>query len=262
MSDRIWRAWSRRRIGDYVASETSIEFLPDVRRVAGQVPVVFCHGLLGTAADLRKGKTATQLKAIAEIAETVVLAADLGGVITWGNDTVVLPTTGRIDVLVAKAAVNLSTRTDKVFICGESMGVVNATNWSWRQPTRVAGMWLRAPITRFQETHNRLLDPALGQTGIPATMESAYTNIAGLSAAYPTHDPAVAANLAILASLGSRTRLDATADDVIVPATSPVLYANQTGAELHMHPGDHAANIDTPIEEVAEWVRSMIRANS
>lgn len=258
---RVWRASTRRRIGAYVASETSIEYRSSLRLPRGQVPIIYCHGLLSPTSLLRTLTYAERFRAIAELAGPVIVA-DLGGLITWGNDTVVAPTTGRIDVLIAWAGTNLGTRTDKVVIAGESMGSVAALNWAWRNPVKVAGLWIRAPITRLQETHNRLLDPALGQTGIPASMEAAYTNIAGLSAAYPTHDPAVLANLTILAALGRKTRVDATSEDEIVPSTSPVLYANQTGAELHMRPGNHAANLDTPVLEVAQWMRSTIAANS
>lgn len=263
MTTRLWRAYSTRRVGAYVASETQIEYKSALRSPAGLVPIIYCHGLLASAVDLRKTSYVPRFKAIAELAGPV-LVADLGGLATWANDLVVLASTGRIDTLITWAGTNLGTRTDKVFLAGESMGSLAALNFAWRQPTRIAGLWLRAPITRMQELHNRLLGhPTL--SGIPASMETAYTNIAGLSAAYPTHDPADPANTTaqgVLASWGSRIRLDATADDEVVPSTEPVLFANTYGTELHMRPGDHAANLDTPIVEVAEWIAATIAANS
>lgn len=263
MTSRLWRAYTTRRVGAYVASETQIEYKSSLRSSAGRVPIIYCHGLLAAAADLRKTSYVPRFGAIAELAGPV-LVADLGGLATWANDTVVAVTTGRIDVLIAWAGTNLGTRTDKVFIAGESMGSLAALNWAWRNPTRCAGIWLRAPITRMQELHNRLLGhPTL--SGIPSTMETAYTNIAGLSAAYPTHDPADPANTTahgVLTSFGGRTRLDATSEDEVVPSTEPILYANTYGAELHMRPGDHADNTITPITEVAEWIATTIDANS
>lgn len=265
VSKRVWRAWTRRRVGAYVASETSIEYLSSLRSPAGQVPIIYCHGLLSTAAMLRHAVYTERFKAIAEVTGCPLIVADLGGVITWANDTIVAPTTGRIDVLIAWAGTNLGTRTDKVVIAGESMGSLSALNWAWRNVTKVAAVWVRAPITRMQETHNRLLGhPTLA--GIPASMEAAYTNIAGLTAAYPTRDPADPANTtghAGLRSLARRTRLDATSEDEVVASTEPVLFRNTyPGVELHMRPGDHAANLHTPTIEVADWMRSMIIANS
>lgn len=261
---RVWRAWSRRRVGAYVASETSIEYHSSLRSSTRLVPIIYCHGLLQPTSDLRAEVYSERFKAIAELAGPVI-CADLGGLVTWANDTVVAPTTGRIDALITWAGTNLGTRTDKVVIAGESMGSLAALNWAWRNVTRCAGIWLRAPITRMQETHNRLLGhPTL--SGIPATMEAAYTNIAGLTAAYPTHDPADPANTAGRAALGTladRTRLDATADDEIATSASAILYRNTfLGSQLYMRPGTHADNVHTPIADVAEWLRSTIGANS
>lgn len=262
MTARLFRAYSTRRVGAYVASETHVEFKSSLRDITGMVPIIYAHGLLGTANDMRKAPTSQRLLAIAERAGPV-FAADLGGGVTWANDTVVA-SGGRIDQLITYAG-TLGCRTDKVIIGGESMGSLAALNWAWRNVTKVAAVWVRAPITRMQETHNRLLGhPTL--SGIPATMEAAYTNIAGLTAAYPTHDPADPANStgrAGLTSLARRTRMDATANDEIVPATEPILYRNSyPGVDLHMRPGDHASNLYTPIAEVAEWMRAMLEANS
>ena len=262
MTAHLYRAYTTRRIGSYVAAETHIEFKSSLQDVTRQVPIIYCHGLLGTANDMRKTSTAIRLLAIAERAGPV-FAGDIGGLVTWGNDTVVAAG-GRIDQLVTFAG-TLGCRTDKVFVGGESMGSVAALNWAWRNPTKVAGIWVRAPITRMQETHNRLLGhPTL--SGIPASMEAAYTNIAGLTAAYPTHDPADPANITaqgVLRSLAGRTRMDATSEDEIVLSTEPILYARTyPGVHLHIRPGDHASNLDTPIEDVADWIATTIRANS
>lgn len=247
------RAAGVRRFGAYVASEWSVEITPVWRSTTRAVPFVWCHGfqLLGSAGlTARAYPYWPQLSKIAHAAGCVILSADLGGSATWANDTAI----ARIDTLISWAASNLGTRTDRVFIGGESMGSLLALNWAWRNPVKVAGIWVRAPITRMREFHD--LNPG----GLAATMEAAYTNLAGLIAAYPTHDPAQ--NMGALGGLGYKTRLDATASDELIVSTAPILYQRQTGCHLEMRPGTHGDNLYGPWDEIAEWVAATIAANA
>lgn len=250
------RASSIRRFGVYAASEWQVDIFPTWRSATRAVPFIWCHGfqlLPNAGLAVRATPYWERFAAIAAAAGCVICSADLGGSSTWSNDTAI----ARINTLITHLNSNLGTRTDKVFIGGESMGSGLALNWAWRNPVKVAGIWVRAPITRMQSFHDR------NGGGLAASMEAAYTNLAGLTAAYPTHDPAVAANLATLTGLGNRTRLDAVANDEFIPSTDPILYQIQTGCELNMMPtGGHAGNLFTPVDEVAEWVRATITANA
>lgn len=250
-------AWSWRRVGAYTAGELQIEIYPGTTSPVGKVPIIFCHGfsLLSQPAAVIGGTPYYErFGLIAEITGCPVVAADLGGN-TWANSTA----RTLIGTLRTWLGANIGARTDKFGIAGESMGSILAANMAWRAPTECVALWLRAPIVAVEMFYDVNLVP---NPGLTASMDAAYTNHAGLVAAYPSIDPAVAANRSILASLGPRTRVDYTTDDQFIAPEIPGAYVTETGADGHVGPGDHDANLWTPHVEVAEWFGRMIRANA
>lgn len=251
---RIPDAWSWKRTDAYTAGELQIEIYPNARKATGRVPIIWCHGfsLLTQPASVVSGTPYWErLALIAEYTGCPVVAADLGGN-AWANSA----SRTLFGTLRTWLGANIGCRTDKFAVGGESMGVLLAANMAWRDPVACVALWMRAPIVAMETFHDA--NPG----GLAASMEAAYTNLAGLVAAYPTVDPAVAANRAILQSLGPRTRIDYRSDDEFIDPTILESYATQTGCLAYARRGDHEANLFTDQVGVAEWFESMIRANA
>lgn len=242
------------RFAVYQAAEWQVEITSSWRRARRQMPILWFHGFGVDGRVVRRGVAggpsgAVYYDGLSQLADrlgTCLISADYGGINTWSNDTAI----ARVATMLAWANTNLGTRTDRYIVGGESMGTLLALNIAWRNVAKIAAIFLRGPITRMQAFHD--LNPALG-----AFMEAAYTNLAGLVAAYPTHDPAQ--NMFALASLGPVTRLDATRDDELIPATWATDYATATGALARLHPGTHADNTRIDHAEVAEWLADVTR---
>jgi pimeloyl-ACP methyl ester carboxylesterase len=241
----------------YSANELQIEIYANSTSAAGKVPIIFCHGftlLAHPAAGVAATPDWERFGMIAEITGCPVVAADFGGN-TWANPTA----RGLVGTLRTWLGANIGARTDKFGIAGDSMGSLLAANIAWRDPVACVALWMRSPIVAAQVFHDHV---AVVEPGLAASMESAYTNLAGLVAAYPSMDPAVTANRSILASLGSRTRVDYSTDDELISPDVVDQYVADTGALGVVRPGGHSANLYTPPVLVAEWFRDLIRANA
>lgn len=238
-----------RRIGAYTGGELQIEIWPANNNAVGRIPILFFHGfsLITNPCQIVAGEPYwDRLATIAAVTGSPVVAADFGGN-TWAN------TTAR--TLVATMRTYLGTlglRTDKFFASGESMGSLLAMLMAWTDPVACVGYWVRASIVAAQTFHDA--NPG----GLASSMEAAYTNLAGLVAAYPTMDPSNATNRTKLATFGQRGRIDWTDEDEFIDPSIPAAYAPQVGAIGVQRHGDHAANLYTPTLEVAEWIRGVI----
>lgn len=241
------------RFGVYQASEWQVEITASWRTSRRQMPIVWFHGFGVDGRVVRRG-TATipgatyydRLSLLAERLGTVLVSADFGGVSTWANPTAQT----RFATMMTWLGTNLGVRTDRYILAGESMNSLLALNLAWRNWSKVAALWLRGPITRMQAFHDL-------NAGLGAFMEAAYGNLAGLVAAYPTHDPVQ--NMAALVTLGPVTRLDFTAGDEFIPATWAPEYAAATGALARLHPGTHEDNTRFDHAEVADWLADVTR---
>jgi hypothetical protein len=245
-------AWSRREVGLYQAGEAQVEIYPSGAGPTGRIPIIFCHGfsLLTFPSHAVTGEPYPErLGLIAERTGCPVIAADLGGNL-WGNTTA----RTRFSTLRTWLGANRGLRTDKFFVAGESMGSILALQQAWTNPVACVGYWVRAPIVAMQTFHDA--NPG----GLAASMETAYTNLAGLVAAYPTVDASVVANRVALSTFGQRGRIDWTDEDEFIDPDIPAAYAPLVGAIGVQRHGDHAANLWTPVEPVADWIASVIAA--
>jgi pimeloyl-ACP methyl ester carboxylesterase len=252
VSALVPEAWSRKETGLYQAGEMQVEVWPNGEGAAGKIPIIFCTGfsLLAQPAAIVTGEPYPQrLGYIAERTGCPVVCADLGGNL-WANTTA----RTRFSTLRTWLGANRGLRTDKFFVAGESMGSILALLMAWTNPVACVGYWVRAPIVAVETFHDA--NPG----GLAASMEAAYTNLAGLVAAYPTIDPNVAANRLALATFGQRGRIDWTDEDDFIAPTIPQTYAPQVGAIGVQRHGDHDANLRTPVEPIADWIASVIEA--
>jgi hypothetical protein len=98
--------------------------------------------------------------------------------------------------------------------------------------------------------------------GLTASMDTAYTNHAGLVAAYPTIDSDTVANRLAMATYGERGRIDWTDEDEFISPAIPQAFARSVGAIGVQRHGNHDANLYTPVEAVADWIAGVIDAGA
>lgn len=216
----------------------------------GAVPVVYCHGLLGTGVDPTwrdQTKAADDFRPIAAWGHPVIVA-NLAGAATWGNQASV----DAIGHILAWAAQAHGTRTDKVVLAAESMGALTALNWAARYPDRVAALWLRVPCLGLEWTRNNV-------AAFTASIDAAYGGSVSQSE-YDTYDPM--RNTTVLRTLRDRARVWATAADEFFPLATTTAFAGQLGFPIDVIGGAHAAGYDTPPYTVAEWLDRTIRTTS
>lgn len=243
--------WSLRWFGGYRAGEDVLVIRDREISAVDQVPMIWCHGFLGTAASSRQAAVFDDLAAVAALGYPV-FCGDLFSGNTWGIDEVV-DASGAIDDLISWAGTTFGCRTDKVIVAGESMGTVDGFNWAWRNADKVAAAWFRGPFTDLEAFHDR-------DAGFGALIETAYGSEAAYEAALPTHDPAQ--NLGELTELADRTWLWYALSDELIPAAEVESFADATGVPVKSIAGMHAALQGTPVDVVAAWIHRTVLANS
>lgn len=146
-----------------------------------------------------------------------VYCGDLGGTQTWGNATSVTASVAALDVLDTET-------TGTPLAVGFSMGATSVLNTAWRNTTRIGRMALVVPVLDLQDIHDN------NRGGWAASLEAAYTNLAGLQAAYASRSPVlrVADTIALGVDLGIWY---STNDPVCLPAITED-WAGDVGAEL------------------------------
>ncbi len=215
---------------------------------AGAVPVIYCHGVLGTGVDAAwrdETKAADDFRPICAWGHPVFVP-NVGGASTWGNQTAV----DAITSIVSWAASAYGTRTDKVAVAAESMGALAALNWAVQNPAKVAAVWLRVPCLGLQWTHDNV--PTFS-----GLIDAAYGGSVS-EGEYDTYDPI--RNTETVRRFRHRARIWATADDEFFPLAVTAGFASQLGIDLEVIGGTHADGYDTPPFLVAQWLDHTIRS--
>lgn len=208
-------------VGRYHTGEGDLVITPTVYAGGGPL-VIVCPGLTGTAAGYSPPAVRRDLDILAA-SGCVVIVGDLGGGNTWGLDTVVHPTTGRIAELRTYAANTWDADTTRMALLGDSMGGMNALGYTWRAPANVKAVGLRVPVVAADALHDR--DP----TGIGALIDTAYGGTAAWEADKANRDPSATANAAAIAAIAERVRIwHSTTDPVVLPADIAA-YSTATG---------------------------------
>jgi pimeloyl-ACP methyl ester carboxylesterase len=233
---------------DVTGTEDVTVFTGRTTPTTGAVPVIYCHGVLGTGTDaawLDNTIAGDDLRPIAAWGHPVFVP-NLGGASTWGNQTSIDAVTS----ILTWAATAYGTRTDYVALAGESMGALTALNWAIQNPAKVAALWLRVPCLGLEWTRNNV-----GLfTGL---IDSAYGGSVS-QAEYDTYDPM--RNTDTVRRFRNRARIWATAQDEFFPLTITAGFAGQLGIDLEVIGGTHADGYDTPPFLVAEWIDQTIRS--
>jgi pimeloyl-ACP methyl ester carboxylesterase len=185
----------------------------------GRCGVVLCHGANGTAGDWINAAGSAKAASTLAAAGFTMVAADLGGVQTYGNDTAVAAVEAARLLLVSLGC------GPKVALLGGSMGNLTSFAYARAYPTRVAGIIGVMPASDINDLrdNDRLGSRSLIDTAWGVTYPSALP-----TRAVPL-DPA---NLALTAGIGYHAYYS-TADTVVIPSTVTALAA-ATGGTAHV----------------------------
>jgi pimeloyl-ACP methyl ester carboxylesterase len=240
--------------GRYVAAENDLVITAPTYKSGGPL-CILCHGAGQTPANYAPQSASYDLDYLAWIG-FVVMVADLGGINTWGLDTVVHPSTGRIQALRTWAAgAPYNADITRTVLIGDSMGGQNAILYHRLAPANVKASLLRCPVVAADALHDR--DGA----GLGALMDTAYGSTANWEAAVPTKDPSHSNQTSVITTFKDRVRIYySTNDPTILPAdvtsfcAATGVRAIPTGAVAH----SPTASIHAKAQ--AEWL--WARANS
>lgn len=245
-------AYRRFGSGEYFANEKHMVITTPVHESDRYMCIVL-HGALDNGWTYGSPIVHKDLQLLADTG-VVVVAADVGGTLTWYNDLSI----GRIDTLIAWMVTNYGVRTDKIIFIGDSMGGGLALNWCWRHPDQVGACVLRVPGVGLNLMHAR------NTLGLAASMEAAYTDLAGFNAALPTHDPSHANNTALISPISSRFRIWYSVDDPAIFRSDVFSYASATGVQITSlgNVGHTPTLIYPAVDHAAEvaWIWNTLRS--
>jgi pimeloyl-ACP methyl ester carboxylesterase len=240
-------------IGRYFAGETDLTIVGPNYSSGGPL-VIVVHGAGKQPSDYAPITMSRDLEFLAA-AGCVVTVPDLAGPSTWGLDTVVHPTTGRIAAVRTWAAgAPYFADITRTALLGESMGAMNALGYHWRAPANVKCSALRIPVVAADALHDR--DPG----GLGALIDTAYGGGAAWDTAKPARDPSASAQITSISAFKDRVRCWYSTDDTTVLPADVTSFAAATGVRAipvgavgHAIAGIHA-------RAQAEWIWSKLNS--
>lgn len=243
-----------RGTGRYFTGEKDITITSSTYAGGGPL-VVMLHGYGTGASDFSNPSTRTDLDLLAATG-CVVVIADAGGTNTWGLDTVVHPTSGRIAAIRTWAASAWGADPDRMALIGDSMGAMNALGYTWRSPSTVKAVACRLPVVAADALHDR--DPA----GLGAAIDAAYGSQANWEADKANRDPSATGNAAAIAAVRDRVRIWYSGNDSVVLPADIAAYVSATGVRAVPlgDIGHDAAAFATAMDDYgqARWIWSRL----
>lgn len=227
---------SRHGIGTFTTGEKWRALIPSRPPSTPRRAVIYCHQNGGTANSLTAG--ASYFEFVPNTLRAHVVAGDLAGTATWGNDASVAALDDMVDLLLASssnavannAAGACRSASDKVILYGGSMGALTALNHLQANASKVAAVFAVIPTIALDAAHDA--DPERF-TDAAATIEAAYGGSAGYEAAIASHDPSQ--NTAAIAATGVPIHLWYSTNDTLVLPAEAEAFAAAVGATCELH---------------------------
>lgn len=211
-------------VGRYHTGESDLTLI-GANYTGGGPLVIVCHGT-GTspASYMSPASGFNDLDLLAEQGYVVVVP-DLAGANTWGLDSVVHATTGRIQEVRTTAASLWAADITKTVLIGDSMGGMNALGAYWRAPSNFKGCVLRCPVVLADALHDR--DPG----GLGALIDTAYGGGANWEADKANRDPNDASHITQIAAVKSRVQIWYSTNDTTILTSDITTYTGSTGVK-------------------------------
>lgn len=239
------------RTGGYTPSEQHVEILSANHTTANAERVIlYVHGAGGNNA-IDNASARRDLEMYANRGH-VIGAGLLGGGATWGNAASV----SAVDAYLTYLNTTFGADVTYPWFIADSHGASIVLNWAVRNPTRLGAATLRVPAIALRHLHDT------NAAGVAAGMETAYTNYAGLLAAYPTRDALHAEFIATYRATGiaDRVRLMYNTSDPVVDYTDVLAFARATGTPAtDMMGPSHDPWVYTDPYEQYDWFRDVTR---
>lgn len=235
-----------RGVGQYVASEAhTLAYGRRYKADGTHRPVIYFTGGPGDDRDfLTASASGAQIAPTLAHLNVPIISAAFGGGNQWGNDTAQT----RIGQAWTYVKTALGTRTDKFVGIGVSKGATALLNYTRNNPANVAALLLIVPAVNLTDIHDN------NRSGLAASIETAYTNLAGWQAGAATHDPAL--NTATHASQAIPTFIFYGDGDTTVTPSSVTSFASAVGATAQQITGtDHLTTAPAlnPVSDV--WAK-------
>lgn len=226
-------------------AENIIAYLPRYADVRGRVPMVYCHGAGGIVRTVDNYNFDHRwILGIVNSLQTICLYPDLHTQMAAGTDPAIQAVTDAINWSAAK----FGTRTDKVIICGGSMGGCTGLNWMWRNPDKVFCSALTIPLLNLQ------LLVADNLFGFGDLIIAEYGGLAAYNAALPTHAPEQ--NWDLIQPFADRLHVYQGIDDALCKTPWANEFAAETGCVYTVVPNaGHDHYWDTA--SMVRWLRQQ-----
>lgn len=214
---------------DLVSLQNFVYFTPSSWQSDGSKPaILYAHGRGGTARDFFEPSVYSHLKALMDAGYPMV-ANDLGGTATFGNDTAITRL-GQTRTFAQSSEVGA--KSGKVVLFSVSMGGLAVCNWARQNKSSVACIVMTVPATELQYFHDIGI---LEGINAEAEIDAAYGGHSNYVNALPTHSPLTYA--AEIADLPIAIFYN-TDDNMANPARVEAFGA-AVGAEMHPSLGVH-----------------------
>jgi len=242
--------WTRYTGDSFVVGEQLALHVERLQRPQGRLPILFFHDYLHDAVTDLDGAFDGVFSA-ATSPGYPLLAPSLGGMSQWATPDVV-DAGGHVDDALDWAAgqVWIDTRADKVAILAFRDGHLNALNWAWRNPGKVASVALVGPIVDAEAFYD-------SNPGLQAAINADWGSGAAWTAALPDIDPMQ--NLDAIRPFGHKIKLWYGDADTQIAAADVQAFAELVGATAVEFTGTQADRHLVPADQVAVFTLATIR---
>lgn len=250
--------------GQDVQGSTRFVRIDPMRRRLDLKPVIYCHGWpqSSTSSEFLAGQLTASIDALLSGGRTVYIPFTGAN---WGHASATYPSVGGTglqaitDVVTAAAADGFDTTT--VHLMGASMGALNVMGWGWRNPTKVAGVYLLLPCLDLLASYDALAgsaNPSIIALNGDEAMLSCYSaaDRAALVTASADYDPA--RNTGSV-TFGGRVAGHAHSTDEAVPiAAVQAVFAAIGATQLDVEAGgSHFFETDFDSADAAAWFAGL-----
>lgn len=217
-------------MGAVSTGEQYLAMRPKLATAAPKVGILYCHASNGQAAEAQYFGGVHTIVAALVSAGHPVLACELGGATTWGNDT----SLARVTTARSYLQASMGARPGKVALLGLSMGGLTALAWAGANSALTAGVVGLIPVVNIADIHTS------NRGGATATINAAYGGAYSDATLGATHNPQRMAAAGKYAGIPIRTYYG-DSDAICVPATQTA-FASSSGAITTRLTGGHASS--------------------